>query len=41
MPSRFETLGQVAWTLSLGVEALRKKVARLRPSRKREGKEQG
>ena len=36
----FKTLGQVAWTPSLGVEALRKKVVRIRPSKKREGKEQ-
>ena len=41
MPSGYKTLGQVAWTLSLGVEALRKKVVRLRPSKKREGKGQG
>jgi len=36
MPSGYKTLGQVAWTPSLGVEALRKKVVRLRPSKKRE-----
>ena len=41
MPSGFKTLWQVAWTTSLGVEALRKKVARLRPSKKTKGKEQG
>ena len=40
MPLGFKTLGQVAWTPSLGVEALRKKVVRIRPSKKREGKEQ-
>ena len=40
MPSGYNTLGQVAWTPSLGVEALRKKVVRIRPSKKREGKEQ-
>ena len=34
-------LGQVAWTPSLGVEALRKKAVRLRQSKKREGKERG
>ena len=39
MPSGYKTLGQVAWTPSLGVEALRKKVARLRPSKKCEAKE--
>ena len=30
-------LGQIAWTTTLGVEALRKKVVRLRPSKKSEG----
>ena len=39
LPSGYKTLGQVAWTPSLGVEALRTKVVRLRPSKKREGKE--
>jgi len=38
MPSGYKTLGQVAWAASLGVEALRKKVGRLRTSKKREGK---
>ena len=37
----YKALGQIAWTLSLGVEALRKKVVRLRPSEKREGTDQG
>ena len=41
MPSGFKTLGQVAWTSSLGVEGLRKKVVRLRPSKKWEGKDRG
>ena len=41
MPSGYKTLGQVAWTPSVGVEALRKKVVRLRPSEKKEGKEWG
>ena len=41
MPSGYNTLGQVAWTSSLGVKALRKKVVRLRPSEKREGTDQG
>jgi len=40
MPSGYNTLGQVAWTPSLGVEALRKKFVMLRPSKKREGKGQ-
>ena len=39
MPSGFKTLGQIAWTPSQGVEALRKKVAGLRPTKKCEGKE--
>ena len=39
-PLGFKTLGQVAWTPSLGVEALRKKVARLSPSKKSEGEDQ-
>jgi len=39
MPSGYKTLGQVTWTPSVGVEALRKKVVRLRPSEKKEGKE--
>ena len=37
IPSGYKTLGQVAWTTTLGVEALRKKVVRLRPSKKSEG----
>ena len=37
----YKTLGQVAWTPSLSVEALRKKAVRLRPPKKREGKEGG
>ena len=41
MPSGCKTLGQVAWTPSLSVDALRKKVFRLRPSEKRDGKERG
>ena len=41
MPSGYKTLGQVTWTPSVGVEALRKKVVRLRPSEKKEGKEWG
>ena len=41
MPLGLKTLGQVAWTPSLGVEALKKKVGRLRPSKKSEGKEWG
>ena len=41
MPSACKTLGQVAWTPSVGVESLRKKVVRLRPSEKKEGKEWG
>ena len=41
MPSGYKTLGQVAWTHSLGVDASRKKDFRLRPSEKREGKEPG
>ena len=41
MPWGYKTLGEVAWTPTLGVEALRKKVVRLRSSKKREGKEQG
>ena len=39
MPSGCKTLGWVAWTPSLSVDALRKKVFRLRPSEKRGGKE--
>ena len=38
MTSGYKTLGQVAWTPSLGVEALRKTVVRLKPSKKREWK---
>ena len=38
MPSGYKTLGEIAWTPLLGVEALRKKVVRLRPSKKREWK---
>ena len=41
MPSGFKTLGQVARIPSLGVEALKKKVDRLRPSKKSKGKEWG
>ena len=41
MPSGYKTLGQVVWTPSLGVEALRKKFVMLRPSKKREGKGRG
>ena len=41
MPWGYKTLGEVAWTPTLGVEALRKKVVWLRSSKKREGKEQG
>ena len=37
IPSGYKTLGQIAWTTTLGVEALRKKVVRLRPSKKSEG----
>ena len=37
----YKTLGQVAWTPSLGVEALRKKVVRLRPQRRGKGKSKG
>jgi len=36
MASGYKTLEQVAWTPALGVEALMKKVVRLRPSKKRE-----
>jgi len=39
MPSGFKILGQVAQIPSLGVEALKKKVDRLRPSKKSKGKE--
>ena len=41
MPWGYKILRQVAWTTSLCVEALRKKVVRLRSSKKREGKERG
>ena len=37
----YKALGQIAWTSSLCVEALSKKIFRLRPSKKREGKEPG
>ena len=41
MPWGYKTLGQVSWTPSLGVEALRKNVVRPRPPKKRKGKERG
>ena len=41
MPWVYKTLGQVAWTPTLGVEALGRKVVRLRLPKKREGEDQG
>ena len=41
MPSGFKTLGQVAWTPSLGVEALRKKVVSSDHQRRGKGKAEG
>ena len=41
MTSGYKSLGQVAWTPSLSVEVLRKKVVRLRPLKKWKGKDRG